>query len=655
MRKMTKSISLALSLILLVNLAGLEVSAADNSQQDGAAQEEEVQNGKMDESSDPKAEADVPGEKEKDTSAKEEAGTEKTEAPAKTEEPGQPDKTERAEQPSDALPGDTTDEENAGSVQPSEPSDSHEPVTGNDPVKEEPDKKQEEESNPMNGQASEEEPSEDIPSQEKPVAGTVTGITAKPAGQSGSQLNVSWKSVADAAKYQVRVLKYSNSALVRKADTTDTSLTVKVTKGEKYYIEVSALKEEEKEDIETAIGKIPAILLAKPSVKAKEGTTDIKLSWKSVAGADKYKLVTHEKKTKNVSGTSYEAKKLKNNKKYSFSVQAVCAFKEKDKTYTYTSDIAKISATTKNEKPAQVKKLTGIDGDKSAILTWSKAARAESYIVYRYNASEKKWEVVKKDVKELTYTDKKLAQEKIYKYRVAAYNNGGTGEKSSTVSISVRKTPAKVRSIGYKAVVKSRAPLFTSKSSKKRVRYLKAGTRVTTVDYGKQRYQINLGGKSYWISKDRLRFTSSIWTTSDYSTKTKEDFVNKKGYKSKTKYLIWISHYTQRVIIYQGSKGKWKVIRSGRCATGLHNTMTPKGVYSIISKCKGFFYKYTYEKPGVYFKKGIAFHSRIKKYSGGYSDATIGRPKSHGCVRLMDEEINFIYNKCPKGTTVVSY
>lgn len=630
MRKMTKAICLALSLMLLVNLSGFEVLATEaDSQQDGTETAVKEQSG--DDESTPKTETD--------TDTKNDSASEEEKTPPSEDVDGT-EKTDESEEPEAALPEDTAGGETEEPDLPSEPI-----IENETPQEKDTEKKQEEENTPSVDEQTLEA---------KTVGGVVEEITAKPSDQSDDQLKISWKGVADATKYQVKVSKYADETSVVTSETTNTSLEVKITQGEKYYIEVSALKEDESETTEIAAGKIPAVVLAKPSVKATTSSTSIKLTWKAVTGAGKYH-VTHDKTSKDVSAVSYEVKKLKANTKYSFNIYAICQFTENGKTYTYTSDTVKLSVTTNKEKPAKVKKLTGIDGNASAILTWSKATRAETYIVYRYNATKKKWEVVKKDVKTLTYTDKKLTPGKIYKYRVAAYNNGGIGEKSSTISVNIKKTPAKIRSIGYKAVIKSRAPLFTSKTSKKRVKYLKAGTRVTTTDYGKGRYQISVGGKNYWVSAIRLKFTSSIWTTKDYSTKVKEDFVNRKGYKSKTKYLIWISQYTQKVIIYQGSKGKWKVIRSGQCATGTHNSMTPKGIWSIIRKSKGFFYKYTYEKPAVFFRTGIAFHSRIKKYSGGYSDATIGRPKSHGCVRLMDSDINFIYKYCPIGTTVVSY
>lgn len=621
MRKMMKVICLILSLTLLINLGGFEVLAAEaDSQQDKVEEADKVQNDKTVK----ETETDITADTGTDSVAEEEdSSSNNGKENVKADEP---------EKPEDTLPDNIADEKTQGSEEASGSAIDSE----NEEV--------EEKNTSIDEQATE----------VQTVQGNVEGIIAETVDKSDKKLKISWNRVADAVKYQVKTLEYPKGTLVRKADTTATSLEIEVVRGEKYYVEICALKENAGETTEIATGRIPVILLAKPSVKADSSSTDIKLSWKSVTGADKYQVV-HEKKKKDVSETLYEVKKLKKNTEYNFRVQAICQLSENGKTYTYTSDTVELNVMTKKEKPAKVKKLTGIDGDKSAILNWTKASRAEGYIVYRYNATKKKWEVVKKDVKKLSYTDEKLKQGKIYKYRVAAYNNGGIGEKSSTVSISVKKSPGRVRTIGYKAVVKSRAPLFTSPTSKKRVRYLKAGTRITTIDYRSGRFKLSIRGKNYWIARGRLRYTASVWTKKDYSTKAKEDFVNRKGYKSPTKYLIWINHYTQRVAVYKGSKRNWKLVRSGPCATGTHLHQTSKGVYRITRKKEGVYYRYSYEKPLVYFHRGQAFHSRIKKYSGGYSDPTIGRPKSHGCVRLMDSDINFIYKYCPKGTTVVSY
>ena len=53
---------------------------------------------------------------------------------------------------------------------------------------------------------------------------------------------------------------------------------------------------------------------------------------------------------------------------------------------------------------------------------------------------------------------------------------------------------------------------------------------------------------------------------------------------------------------------------------------------------------------------GILFHSVI--YSKGKvlnktSVQKLGRPASHGCIRLKVEHAKWIYENCPPGTTVV--
>lgn len=606
MKKISKILCIALSMTLLINLAGFEVLAADVNSQNNDVTEAEN-------------------------------NTENVTDNGPTNKEGN---TESKNDDQDAV---ITDED----VNSNE--DDDQDVTGTDKT----DTDSEELSEDSNLPASDEveEPSEEAKELDPQVV-TAEEITVKP-NDDNTKLVVDWSkwTVTGADTYEV-VVKDSENNEVQGVEKTEKTATFAATPGEKYTVSLEA-----KDNSATSLQKveIPAILLAAPAnVAATAGDTTVKLSWNPVAGATEYK-VAYAGKEETVNGTAYTASGLTNGTKYSFAVTAICKYADANR--TYTSPAETVEATPKSKVPAKVTGLTAIDGEKSAILTWSKATRAASYVIYRYNSSKKTWDVVKKKVTKLTYTDTKLSPGKKYKYRVAAKNDGGIGAQSDSVSVSVKKTPGtKVRTIGYKAIVKSRAPLFTSKSGKKRVKYLKKGTRVTTIDYGKGRYQIKLSdGKTYWLSKDRLTFTASVWTTKDYSTKVKEDFVNKKGYKSPSKYLIWINAYTQRVMIFQGKKGKWKMIRNCRCATGTHLHPTPKGTFKITYKEKGWFYKSTYEKPIVHFKSQNSFHSRIKNYKGGYADATIGKPRSKGCVRLYDEDINFIYKKCPKGTTVVSH
>lgn len=609
MRKMSKAVCAALSLTLIVNLAGFNVVAAGMDDQAVAAQTDGSGNTTGDtNSTDVRPENAVTGSQDPSQPVTNGNGDPVT-------PPSSSDDSEN-----DMGNGSNVDGVQDGAGTPGTPAET--PTTPDQP-----------------------DTDTTEPDATEPQA--IEGLTAKPVAGSKDELEVSW-TVRPEVTYTLKVTDKEGKEVFNQSELTSGKEKVKVTAGETYDITVTDNVQENPNTL-----TIPAVLLLTPAVKATPDKDAVKLAWGAVAGAESYEVV-YNNKTEKVAGTSYTIENADGVNKVS--VKAVCTLKDaQGKEFVYASAPGEAVLV---EKPAKIKDLTGIDGDKSAILTWGKVKDADSYIVCRYNSSAKKWEVIKKGLTKLTYTDKKLSEGKKYKYRVAAENKGGIGDYSDTLTISVKKTPSddKPRSIGYKATVKSRAPLFNTKSSSKRVKYLNKGTSVTTIDYGKGRYQIKLSnGKTYWLSKDRLTFRASIWTTKDYSTKAKEDFVNKKGYKSPTKYLIWISQYTQRVIIYQGSKGKWKMIRNCRCATGTHLHMTPKGVHKITYKEKGWFYKTTYEKPIVHFQSQNSFHSRIKNYKGGYADATIGRPRSKGCVRLYDEDINFIYKKCPKGTTVVSY
>ena len=148
----------------------------------------------------------------------------------------------------------------------------------------------------------------------------------------------------------------------------------------------------------------------------------------------------------------------------------------------------------------------------------------------------------------------------------------------------------------------------------------------------------------------------------DYTSREKETWVNARGYSSPSQYLIWINKACQRVNIFEGRQWDWKLISSGMVATGAGDypghwgNKTPEGVWYITYKETSWNFA-TYQcRPVVrFYGGGIAMHSRLYNYNGTLNDATIGVPASHGCVRMMDEQIYFIYNNCPERTTVVVY
>lgn len=146
----------------------------------------------------------------------------------------------------------------------------------------------------------------------------------------------------------------------------------------------------------------------------------------------------------------------------------------------------------------------------------------------------------------------------------------------------------------------------------------------------------------------------------DYKPEIKTAWVNLKGYQSSSKYLVWVNLTYQRVNIFEGSKGNWKLIRTCLCGSGTNATPTIRGVFTTSYKQSAWNYGSYYCGPIVRFygSSGYAFHSRLEYWpmnSDRYYDARIGFPVSHGCLRMYNDDIWWMYNNIPNGTTVVVY
>lgn len=143
----------------------------------------------------------------------------------------------------------------------------------------------------------------------------------------------------------------------------------------------------------------------------------------------------------------------------------------------------------------------------------------------------------------------------------------------------------------------------------------------------------------------------------DYTTAVKEEYV--RDYASETNYLIWVSRQNQKVYVFYGEQGSWELIHNFICATGKPGHETPVGVTYITYRQTGWFTSSYTVAPVVRFYpgSGYAFHSR-EYYPHGSTkllEADIGYPVSHGCVRMLDEDVTYIYNWVPGNTTVIVY
>ena len=352
-------------------------------------------------------------------------------------------------------------------------------------------------------------------------------------------------------------------------------------------------------------------------VKAVPNANAAKLSWNAVSNASYY---TVYKSTKSSSGykvakskctsTSLKIKGLTGGKKYYFKVVAVSQAGGKTVIGTQSNAVlAKIPVVAGQVRNVQL----SFDSKKNLALTWSRTAKATSYHILYKKAADSKYKILIK-TKKSNYSLAKLKADTKYNIKVQAVTRiGNKVYLSSKTSKVITVTPRQYRDKNYNKLLASQ---------------------VRSIGY--------VGNKC-------------IYTTKKYSTEVKTAFVNYKGYSSKTKYLIWISHYTQQVSIFQGSKGKWKMIRTFTCATGTAKNHSPRGVFKITYKEKGWFYTSTKELYVTHYKGRNSFHTRPLWNNGSVQNPTIGKPASHGCVRCYNQDAKYIYDKMPIGTTVVSY
>ena len=352
-------------------------------------------------------------------------------------------------------------------------------------------------------------------------------------------------------------------------------------------------------------------------VKAVPNANAAKLAWNAVSNASYY---TVYKSTKSSSGykvakskctsTSLKIKGLTGGKKYYFKVVAVSQAGGKTVIGTQSNAVlAKIPVVAGQVRNVQL----SFDSKKNLALTWSRTAKATSYHILYKKAADSKYKILIK-TKKSNYSLAKLKADTKYNIKVQAVTRiGNKVYLSSKTSKVITVTPRQYRDKNYNKLLASQ---------------------VRSIGY--------VGNKC-------------IYTTKKYSTEVKTAFVNYKGYSSKTKYLIWISHYTQQVSIFQGSKGKWKMIRTFICATGTAKNHSPRGVFKITYKEKGWFYTSTKELYVTHYKGRNSFHTRPLWNNGSVQNPTIGKPASHGCVRCYNQDAKYIYDKMPIGTTVVSY
>lgn len=146
------------------------------------------------------------------------------------------------------------------------------------------------------------------------------------------------------------------------------------------------------------------------------------------------------------------------------------------------------------------------------------------------------------------------------------------------------------------------------------------------------------------------------WAEShDYPAMLKRAYVKATRTLSGTRYLLWVNKTFQRVNVFVAGENGWQLDRVFLCATGAPGTGTPSGLFRTTAKEKGWYHwDYSVYPVVRFYGGGYAFHSVLHKpRSPEIKDPTLGYPVSHGCIRLRDEDITWIYDNIPTGTAVL--
>lgn len=133
-----------------------------------------------------------------------------------------------------------------------------------------------------------------------------------------------------------------------------------------------------------------------------------------------------------------------------------------------------------------------------------------------------------------------------------------------------------------------------------------------------------------------------------------EEYINNKGFDSKTEYLVFTDIDRQLTYILKGEINNWKMYKTIVCSTGKNSSPTTRGNFIIGDKGEWFFSERlgSGAKYWVRFNGSYLFHSIPMDKNNNISDFTLGERHSSGCVRMSLEDIKWFYDNIPYGTAV---
>ena len=268
-----------------------------------------------------------------------------------------------------------------------------------------------------------------IPKSTAPAIVKLTGAKEVNGG-----IQVTWQAADGAAQYRVYRKDAVNTGwTVLTSSATGTSFVDKTAvAGVTYTYTVRGVAKDGK-TLSPSYDKVGVSAVIAPAkvvlVSAKADSAGILVTWQKAAGAHSYQVFRKTANTgwqriaKNIHDTEWKDIDAVKGTKYFYTVRAVADDGTTRGAYDGTGKTATV---TKNPTtPADVTLGKAVAGKSGITVTWSYAADARTYRVYRKAAGENKWTIVNKNVNGKCWTDKNVTKGVKYTYTVRGVNANG--------------------------------------------------------------------------------------------------------------------------------------------------------------------------------------------------------------------------------------
>ena len=268
-----------------------------------------------------------------------------------------------------------------------------------------------------------------IPKSTAPAIVKLTGAKEVNGG-----IQVTWQAADGAAQYRVYRKDAVNTGwTVLTSSATGTSFVDKTAvAGVTYTYTVRGVAKDGK-TLSPSYDKVGVSAVIAPAkvvlVSAKADSAGILVTWQKAAGAHSYQVFRKTANTgwqriaKNIHDTEWKDIDAVKGTKYFYTVRAVADDGTTRGAYDGTGKTATV---TKNPTtPADVTLGKAVAGKSGITVTWSYAADARTYRVYRKAAGENKWTIVDKNVNGKCWTDKNVTKGVKYTYTVRGVNANG--------------------------------------------------------------------------------------------------------------------------------------------------------------------------------------------------------------------------------------